>query len=519
MRKFECRNLQRVPFRAFWLGLTLLAAVSSNASAQNEATVFFDSTAQIIRGFGAANIVQWRPDMTEGEMETAFGVGEGQLGFSILRLRIPPDENQWSVNLPSATRAHEMGVTIMASPWSPPASMKTNSDLVGGELREDMYQAFADYLNDFNTYMEAEGVSIYGVSVQNEPDIQVDYESCDWSPEQMRRFMAENAGSIGTRVIAPESFQFRKEMSDPILNDSAAAANLDIVGGHIYGGGLASYPLAEEMGKELWMTEHLVLETDMAANIGTASEIQRVMKAGMNAYVWWYIVRFYGPISDGEEGPNQKGEITKRGYMMSQFSRFIRPGFTRIHTAGPSGRSASGLSTTAYKDSSKVVIVAINTATSPNDLTVILDGGSAGPFKRYVTSETQNVEELNPVDVSEGRFTVTLDAGSATTFVSDYTTVSNENDALPRGASQLMQNYPNPFRSSTTIKYTTFQAVDVTLEVFDLLGRKVTTLASGLVSAGRHQVAFEPDRLSPGMYVYRLTSGGAVQTRMMTLAE
>ncbi|HUF08407.1 MAG TPA: T9SS type A sorting domain-containing protein [Rhodothermales bacterium] len=497
--------------------LGILAAFSSTALAQEKSTVFLDSTAQVIRGFGAANIVTWRPDMTEGEMETAFGVGEGQLGFSILRLRIAPNQNQWSVNLPSARRANEMGVTIIGSPWSPPASMKTNNNLIGGELRDDMFDDYAAHLDAFNTYMDNEGVPIYAVSVQNEPDIQVSYESCDWSPEAMRKFMAENAGSIGTRVIAPESFQFRKQMSDPILNDSAATANLDILGGHIYGGGLASYPLAEEKGKELWMTEHLVLETDLEANIGTAYEIQRVMKAGMSAYIWWYIVRFYGPIADDENEDYRKGEITKRGYMMSQFSRFIRPGFVRIHTQGPDLRS--GVSTTAYRDSSNVVIVAINTSESSKEVSFTLDGGSAGPLKRYVTSETQDVEELGPVEVSQGGFTVTLGPNSATTFVADYSAVSSENDAVPGSSSQLLQNYPNPFRSLTTIGYNVPQAGEVTLEVFDLLGRKVRTLESGFLSAGRREVAFEASGLSPGMYVFQLSVGDSVETRMMTLVE
>lgn len=54
----------------------------------------------------------------------------------------------------------------------------------------------------------------------------------------------------GTMLIAPESFQFRRPLSDPILNDSIACANMDIVGGHIYGAGLARYPLAKEKGKK-----------------------------------------------------------------------------------------------------------------------------------------------------------------------------------------------------------------------------------------------------------------------------
>jgi len=90
---------------------------------------------------------------------------------------------------------------------------------------------------------------------------------------------------------------------------------------------------------------------------------------------------------------------------------------------------------------------------------------------------------------------------------------------VPGSSSQLLHNYPNPFRSLTTIGYNAPRAGEVTLEVFDLLGRKVKTLENGFVSAGRHQVAFEASGLSPGMYVFQLSVGDAVETGMMTLTE
>jgi len=154
----------------------------------------------------------------------------------------------------------------------------------------------------------------------------------------MLRFVKENAPSIVTKVIAPESFQVRRVLSDPLLNDLTAMVNFDILGGHIYGGGLAPYPLAESKGKEIWMTEHLVLETDWEDNLATGKEIQDCMNAGMSAYIWWYIVRFYGPIYDDGSQPDTppgavQSEISKRGYVMSQFARFVRPGFFRIGAA------------------------------------------------------------------------------------------------------------------------------------------------------------------------------------------
>ncbi|MGH7497206.1 MAG: FlgD immunoglobulin-like domain containing protein [bacterium] len=385
--------------------------------------VNLDSVHQTIRGFGAANILQWRPDMTDSEIETAFGSGEGQLGFTILRLRVQPERNQWSINVPTAKKAHDMGVLIIASPWSPPASMKTNNNLVGGELREDAYDDYAAHLDAFADYMAANGVPLYAISVQNEPDVNVTYESCDWSPEQMAKFMRENAHTIGTRVMAPESFQFRRQMSDPILNDSLATANLDIVAGHIYGGGLARYPLAEEKGKEVWMTEHLSGETSQANDwswaFPVAKEINDAMQAGMSAYVWWYIVRFYGPISDGERNSGTKGEATKKGYVMSQYSRFIPPGYYRVDSRSwPPG---GNLSVTAYKDdsSSKVVLVAINTSSSPLDVAFRIEIGSITSFSTHTTTQFQNCVQGDDVDVIDNRFTYNLGASGITTFVSN----------------------------------------------------------------------------------------------------
>jgi glucuronoarabinoxylan endo-1,4-beta-xylanase len=62
------------------------------------------------------------------------------------------------------------------------------------------------------------GVALYSISVQNEPDIKVEYESMDWTPSQMVTFL-KNYGSriTGTKIMAAESFQFRKDITDAIL--------------------------------------------------------------------------------------------------------------------------------------------------------------------------------------------------------------------------------------------------------------------------------------------------------------
>jgi glucuronoarabinoxylan endo-1,4-beta-xylanase len=298
-------------------------------------------------------------------------------------------------------------------------------------VRYDMYEAYAAHLNSFTRFMKANGVTIYGLSVQNEPDITDQWTS--WTSAEMLTFMKQNAGAITeTKVMAPESFQFRRNMSDPILNDSVACANTDIVCGHIYGAGLSSYPLAMSKGKEVWMTEYLMGENNSGNNwswaLTLAQNINDVMKSDMSAYVWWTIVRYYGPIGDGEraaspQDPNEtypkKGEVTKKGYVMSQFSKFIRPGYHRVESSIYPPVTGSGVDVTAYKDplSSKVVVVAINTNSTQAQCAFRLNNGTRRTFTPYTTSETKNCEQGKVFDVTDGSFTFTVEPSSIATFV------------------------------------------------------------------------------------------------------
>lgn len=380
--------------------------VAKSVPVQN-AIVQLNSPRQTIRGFGAANIVGWRRDMTAKEITAAFNSGDGQLGFTILRLRVPSDSNAFSEQVTTAKAASRLGALIIASPWSPPAWMKTNKGLIGGRLRQECYDDFARYLNSFVEYMAGQGAPLYAISVQNEPDVTVNYESCDYDSEAMLMFMRENASSIGTRVMAPEGFNLNHSLSDPILNDPVAAANLGMICGHIYGGGLGEYPLAREKGKEVWMTEHLVLETDWANVLATGKEIHDCMVAGMSAYVWWYLVRYYGPI-------DENGTVTKRGYVMSHFARFVRPGFRRIEvTENP--QPAVHLS--AYQEGAHVVIIALNMGTTTAEHPISLSGGAVPAFSPYVTTASKDCVEGSAISAGSGQFTVQLEPSSITTLV------------------------------------------------------------------------------------------------------
>lgn len=100
--------------------------------------------------------------------------------------------------------------------------------------------------------------------------------------------------------------------------------------------------------------------------------------------------------------------------------------------------------------------------------------------------------------------------------------VSNEIEArpseVPRSA-ELHQNYPNPFNPATVIEYQLSKSSDVTLEVFDITGRRVAVLVNERQATGTHQVHFDASNLASGVYLYRLATGNVVQTRQMVLVK
>ena len=317
-------KINKIKIISIGLCFSLLAGF---AKAQT-VTVDCGTEYQKIRGFGGMNMPSWISDLTTEQTNLAFGNADGQIGLSILRVKVPSDAANFYKEYPTAARARNLGAIVFATPWSPPAALKSNNNIVGGILNSASYGSFADHLFNFAAYMKNNGAPLYAVSLQNEPDYSVTYESCSWSMKQMINFLKTQGSRFDTlRIIGAESFQFRKKLTDSILNDAEAEKYLDVVGGHIYGGGLADYPLARTKEKEVWMTEHFT-ESLNSGNawplaLDVATELHNCMVANFNAYVWWYIRRSYGLI-------DESGNVTKRGYLMAQYSKFIRPGFVRV---------------------------------------------------------------------------------------------------------------------------------------------------------------------------------------------
>lgn len=417
-------------FTAALLSVTTASIFPPKTVSATDVCVIDTSTEhQTIRGFGGINHPEWAGDLTQAQRQTAFGNGENELGLTVLRVFVNPDSSQWNRALPTAQFATQMGVTVFASPWEPPASL-TESGGSNGKLHlpKSNYAAYAKHLNDFGTYMKANDVDLYAISVQNEPDYASEWTY--WSTDETTDFIANYGDQItSTRLMSPESFQYAPEnaswVSDggkkfyrKILNNSKAMANCDVFGTHFYGTQRSwmDFPDLENSGKEIWMTEVYVPNSDKdSANrypeaLQVSENIHNAMVVGnMSAYTWWYIRRNYGLMTED-------GKISKRGYCMAQYSKYVRPGDVRIDATE---QPADNVYVSAYKgDDNQVTIVAINKGTESYSQQFAVDADAQiTEVDRYRTSASENLAKTENMEHDSSSFWAQLPAESVSTFV------------------------------------------------------------------------------------------------------
>ena len=402
---------------------------------------------QVIRGFGGMVHNQWQGGggLSEADAKLAFGTGEGTIGLNTLRIPVYASSNDFNKEVQAAKYAKKYAgddFILYATPWTSPYAGANQ------HMASSNYQKYVDHLNSFNDYMKNQGVPLYAISISNEPDWC--HEWACWSADEIYNFTkgyADKMRKNGVKVISTESFAYQKSLYDKVLNDASALKNWDILGAHFYasdrrtGDNFFQYSLADQKGVERWMTEHYtesqgsgnywrtITNTGDQANankrdtvnaMDVAYEIHRAMVVGnFNQYTWWYIRRCYGLIMEKDFGnklqipSNEIGKISKRGYVLSQFARFVRPGAVRVGaTANPEKEVFASAYKSANGDSVIVVLVNRDYGNSKT-VTVNVPGVSKlESFHMYTTSEAKNAKDEGFVDVKNGSVTITMESGA-----------------------------------------------------------------------------------------------------------
>jgi len=398
-----------------------------------DASIDVSTTLQAISGFGASSA--WTasnlPDALADEL---FSVEKG-IGLSLLRVRIAPTGD--TSEQATAQKAVARGARVWASPWSPPAAWKDSSTTNGGSLLPEHYQDWADELAGFAQSMSDAGTPLLMLSAQNEPNFTTDqWETCRWTADQLLTFVRDHLGpalaasGVATPVLGPETQDWRTlaSFANPLLEDAAASSYLGAIATHGYGSSKAyAYAAPAENDKEFWVTElddgqpdGTAFDPGMGSGLLVAKLLHDALTiANVNAWHYWWISGGSGPsnaaITDGTA-------LTRRAYVMGNYSKFVRPGFVRVEaTLSPQ----TNVLTSGFRDAAatRVVIVATNLGDADLAQHFVVSGGSLSEVVPSITSDTLALEQQDAVPLTDGAFDYVLPARSVTTFASGLSDV------------------------------------------------------------------------------------------------
>jgi glucosylceramidase len=281
-------------------------------------------------------------------------------------------------------------LTLFASPWSPPAFMKTNNNMLnGGKLNNVFAQSWSMYYTKFIKAYEKEGIPVWGITIQNEPMATQRWESCIYTAEEERDFLKNYLGPTMKKeglsdkkiIVWDHNRDLMTQRADVIFNDPDAAKYAWGMGFHWYETWSGGQPMFENVAvvNKTYPTKNLLF-TEGCAESFNAEHYQfwangerygRSMindfNNGTAGWTDWNI------LLDENGGPNHVGNFcfapvhanTKTGeliftpsyYYMGHFSKFIRPGAKKVNSAA----SRSQLLTTAFINTDgKLAVVVMN---------------------------------------------------------------------------------------------------------------------------------------------------------------
>jgi agmatine deiminase len=146
----------------------------------------------------------------------------------------------------------------------------------------------------------------------------------------------------------------------------------------------------------------------------------------------------------------------------------------------------------------------------------------ADTFKAYIPAQPLNTSVYYYVSATNNSSKTvtkpyTAPAGYFKFMVTNVNVVNNESETVKEY--KLYQNYPNPFNPGTVIRYQLSVVSDVSLKVYDVMGREVQTLVNGRLQAGKYEAKFDGSMLPSGVYFYKLTTGDFSEVKKLTLIK
>lgn len=243
-----------------------------------------------------------------------------------------------------SAQAKNPDLLFFASPWSPPAWMKTTGAMSGGKLDQQYYPVYAQYLLKFLRAYEAEGVPVLAMTLQNEPaHVDPNYPTCLWKGEEQRDFIRDHAGplfqkeKINTLLWCWDHNYNLLEFPRAVLDDSEAAKYVDGTAFHFYEG----KPEAMTVLRDEFPGKHIYFTEGSTFRSRGAIQIINIFRNWARSYNTWVV------LLDEKRKPNRGPHHASRTcieldskdktvsyqfdyYMYGQFMKFIARGAERI---------------------------------------------------------------------------------------------------------------------------------------------------------------------------------------------
>jgi glucosylceramidase len=308
-------------------------------------------------------------------------------------------------------------VKIFASPWSPPAWMKTNGDMLhGGKLKPEYREAWARYFVRFVNEYEKEGVPIWGLTVQNEPMATQTWESCIFTGAEERDFVRdflgpalEKAGLSRLKLMIWDHNRGLLFQRAKVVYDDPAAAR------YVWGAGFHWY-VGDHFDNvrqvhDAWPDKQLLFTEGTPANFDAstlhdwkwgeiyATSILNDLNNWATGWTDWNVLldERGGPNHVGNfclapvHGDTRTGELTYTSayYYIGHVSKFVRPGARRIACAS---NDDDLLASAFVQPDGRVVAVVLNKTDASKDVQLWMDGRAAtvaSPAHSILTLETR----------------------------------------------------------------------------------------------------------------------------------
>lgn len=247
-------------------------------------------------------------------------------------------------------------ITLLASPWSPPAWMKTNNEMNhGGKLLPEYRDAWAKYYTKFIRAYEKEGINIWGITVQNEPEAVQTWDSCIYTELEERDFVRDYLGpTMHAEGLQDVKILIWDHNRDIMVRRAAGVLSDPEAAKYVWGTGFHWYVSEdfESVGKvhEMFPDKHLLFTEgcqEGGVKLGawfTGERYARNMIGDLNNWTEGYLD--WNIVLDEEGGPNhvrnfcdapiiadtRTNELIYESsyYYIGHFSKYIKPGAVRI---------------------------------------------------------------------------------------------------------------------------------------------------------------------------------------------